>query len=268
MFFWKMKGFLSCGFKLISKASLRACHVQIDPNKSDIFNNPIRIKIEKAKRTFSLASSEQQASMCLEASLSFSFFLLFLVNIFSIIFLFMVYTEELATLQQQGKKLAAYAFVTEGILETKEEKICLQKIRKVESPFVLLAAPDCRLHIKCVVKPWTGYDVTKEKSRKEEEQIVYMTEYGTVYHKNRSCTHLSLSIQAVSYTGIDEKRNEAGECYGSCEYCGENGIVTVVFITDHGNRYHTTCKCPGLKRSVKSLPISEVEGVNPCKKCG
>ena len=268
MFFWRMRVFLKNSCKIVLKASLRACHNQFDPNKCDIFDNPIRIKKKKSKRTFSPAPSYQNASMCLEAALSFSFFLLFFVNVFSMILIFMVYTEELTSLQQQGKRQAAYAYVAAGLLETKEENICLQKVKKVESVFSLLSAPDCRLHIKCVVKPWTGYDLTKGKTRAEEEQIVYMTEYGSVYHKNRSCAHLSLSIQAVSSVRVKDKRNESGECYYPCEYCDEDGIYTVFFITLHGNRYHTTTKCQGLKRNVRSLPVSETEGVKPCSKCG
>ena len=95
-----------------------------------------------------------------------------------------------------------------------------------------------------------------------------MTEYGSVYHKNRSCTHLSLSIQAVASALVSAQRNESGEYYDPCEYCGDKGFVTVVFITSYGNRYHTTAKCRGLKRTVKALRLSEVEGVNACSKCG
>ena len=82
--------------KIVLKASLRACHIQIDPNTSDSSNNPKRIKNSIFNRTLSLAPSEYRASMCLEASLSFSFFLLFFVNVLSIIFLFMTYTEDLS----------------------------------------------------------------------------------------------------------------------------------------------------------------------------
>lgn len=267
MFFWKKKDyFIYCFHKKI-KASLRACHNQIDPNICDSPTNKKRIKKRISKRTFSFTPSEFQASMCLEASLSFSFFLLFMVNVFSIIFLFTTYTRDLSELQQQGKRAAAYAYVTEGTLGENED-ICLEKNRVIKSPFALLSISNCRLHIKCVVKPWTGYNVADGKNRNEEDKIVYMTEYGSVYHKNRSCTHLSLSIQAIASDLVFTERNESGECYEPCEYCEDKGFVTVVFITSHGNRYHTTAKCRGLKRSVKTLRLSEVEGISPCQKCG
>lgn len=268
MFFWKMAYFLIHNVKINLKASLRACHDQTDPNTCDIKSNPKNMKNRISKRTFSPSPSDYRASMCLEASLSFSFFLLFFINVLSIILLFMTYTRDMADLHQQGKEAAAYAYITEGVFGSNEENIRLQKNRIMESPFTILAAPSCRLYTQCVVKPWTGYDVTKGKNRAEEDSIVYMTEYGTVYHKNRACTHLALSIQAVASGIVNNKRNESGEYYDPCEYCGENGLVTVVFITSYGNKYHTTAKCRGLKRSVRSMPLSEAEGVNPCQKCG
>ena len=269
MFFGDKAYYLIQNLKSIKKASLRACHKQTDPNKSDIIkNNPKSIKSRKFQRTFSLAPSEYQASICLEASLAFSFFLLFFINIFSIIFLFISYTGNLANLQQQGKKAAAYAYATEGIFDSNEDVIRLQKVIGAEFPLGLLSFSKYKLCVQCVVKPWTGYDVTGGKKRVEEDAIVYMTEYGSVYHKNRDCTHLALSIQAVAAYGLSERINEYGECYTACEYCGKNGIVTIVYITSYGNRYHTTTKCPGLKRTIKTIPLSQVKGVNPCQKCG
>ena len=266
MFFGKKPRKFSNHLKSKTKASLRACHKLTDPNKSDIINNPKNIKI--SRRTFFLTPSEYQASMCLEASLSFSFFLIFFVNILSIITLFSTYTENMACLQQQGKKAAAYAYITESTLGSHEEIIRLQKNIKIQFPIGIMGESKYRMAVQCVVKPWTGYDVSNIKNREEEDSIVYMTEYGSVYHKNRACTHLVLSIRAVGFADVNEKRNDEGELYEACEYCGEEGMVTIVYVTSYGNKYHTTTKCQGLKRTIKTIPLSEVKGVSPCQKCG
>ena len=266
MFFGKKIKKLSNYLKSKTKASLRACHKPTDPNKCDIINNPKNIKI--SQRTFFLTPSEYQASMCLEASLSFSFFLIFFMNILSIITLFTTYTENMACLQQQGKEAATYAYITEGALGSNEDIIRLQKNIKIQFPIGVIRASNYRMAVQCVVKPWTGYDVSNIKNRKEEDSVVYMTEYGSVYHKNRACTHLVLSIRAVGFADVKEKRNEDGEFYEACEYCGENGMVTIAYITSYGNKYHTTTKCQGLKRTIKTIPLSEVKGVSPCQKCG
>ena len=180
----------------------------------------------------------------------------------------MTYTKDLERLQQQGKKIAANAYITEGLFGGNEDLIRLEKNVVAESPIGILKLPKGWLQVQCVVKPWTGYDVTEVHKRGEEDSIVYMTEYGSVYHKNRACTHLALSIRAVASSKIMENRNEDEEHYEACEYCGENGIVTVVFVTSYGKKYHTTTKCQGLKRSIRSIPLSQVKGVNPCQKCG
>lgn len=266
MFFWKNQIFL---IHINSfKASLQSCHKKNNPNKSDIRNNPKRIKIRIAKRTFSFSPSYYSASMCLETSLSFSFFLLFLVNIFSIISLFMIYSEDLNVLHQQGKRAAAYSYLANNEIESENDIIRLENSRNIKAPFSLLAIPECRVYTQCVVKPWTGYDVTNADVWKKEEQIVYITEYGEVYHKNRGCSYLTLSIQAMDAGIIKEKRNETGEQYLPCEYCKSDSMVTLVYVTAYGNRYHTTTKCRGIKRTIKKIPISEIKEKTLCKKCG
>ncbi len=109
---------------------------------------------------------------------------------------------------------------------------------------------------------WTG----KEMPEHEEEQMVYVTETGTVYHTALSCTSLSLSIREVSRSKLDTIRNANGSIYHTCEYCGE-GTGDKVYVTTHGVRYHSDKTCSGLKRSIQSIPISEVGDRALCKRC-
>ncbi len=267
MFFGE-KNLMHKNMKENKKASLQACHVQIDPNSSDSeLNSKTNIK-QRIQRTFSLAPSDYRASMCVEASFSFSFFLLFLVNVFSVILWFRTYSDNTFTLWQRGKQLAAYSYITEGLTGSNEDLIRLQKTEKMESVFSVLPIPDAKLVSVCVIKPWTGYDVTQGKNRREEDIIVYMTQYGSVYHKDRSCTHISLSIQGVPAAVVGGMVNEEQKAYTPCEYCGDYGFVTMVYITNYGDRYHTSIKCRGLRRYIRSVPLSQVEGVPPCGKCG
>ena len=173
--------------------------------------------------------------------------------------------EDIYSIHQQGKKIAAYAYITEEIAE--QDEIRLQNSRKMESMFSLFSAWEYRIHSQCVIKAWNGYDISKENNE-TYETMVYVTEHGKVYHKNRGCNYLVLSIQQIALSQIDEKRNKSGECYDACESCNNQSFVTLVYITDYGNKYHTTTKCQGLKRSVKSIPFSQAEGMELCKKCG
>lgn len=87
------------------------------------------------------------------------------------------------------------------------------------------------------IKAWTGYE--KGLFNSEDDEIVYVTETGIVYHKDYHCTHLELSIHMAERDLVDGLRNTSGEKYHACEKCG-GGSGSGVYITDNGNRYHSS----------------------------
>ncbi|WP_074890248.1 hypothetical protein [Butyrivibrio proteoclasticus] len=116
---------------------------------------------------------------------------------------------------------------------------------------------------------WTGYDLEGEQGECSfEEEMVYVTEHGEVYHRDINCKYLKLSTRSIDFDGIKNARNEDGSKYYPCEYCGQQVKRGNVFITDYGNRYHSKVDCPGLKRKIYTIPISEVGGRHPCSGCG
>lgn len=120
---------------------------------------------------------------------------------------------------------------------------------------------------RCCMKAWTGYALSENASEGDgSEELVYITETGGVYHKSRSCTHLSLSVRTAGWETVGGLRNEDGAKYYPCEKCGANAKDTV-FLTDQGNRYHTSLACSGLKRTVYTVPISQAGGRGPCSRC-
>lgn len=120
---------------------------------------------------------------------------------------------------------------------------------------------------RCRMKAWTGYQAENAAaSGKTGEELVYITETGTVYHKSRNCSHLALSVRTVKTGSLNELRNGDGGKYYPCEKCGKNAGSSV-FITEQGNRYHTSLNCSGLKRTVYVVPISEAGGRGPCSRC-
>ena len=113
--------------------------------------------------------------------------------------------------------------------------------------------------------PWTGYE-GGAFSEEEDDRIVYITETGEVYHLSRSCSHLNLSIHEVSADSLESLRNSSGGKYKPCENCkgeGEN-----VYITDDGDRYHSSLSCSGLKRTIIEIKYSEVGDRRACSGCG
>ena len=135
-------------------------------------------------------------------------------------------------------------------------------------PFIkLLGFPGFIIKNRCRMKAWTGYALKETGlSDETEEELVYITETGTVYHKSRNCTHLALSVHAVETKCVETLRNEDGAKYYPCERCGENAGSTV-FLTNQGNRYHTNLGCNGLKRTVYTVPISQAGGRAACSRC-
>lgn len=114
------------------------------------------------------------------------------------------------------------------------------------------------------MKTWTGYE--KGGLSLENDEIVYVTETGLVYHKDYHCTHLDLSIRMVPVKDIENMRNENGGKYHACERCrGQTG--TKAYITDNGDKYHSSLSCSGLKRTIYAVRKSEVVGKRACSKC-
>lgn len=114
------------------------------------------------------------------------------------------------------------------------------------------------------IKVWNGYE--KAGFGTDDERIVYVTETGIVYHRNYHCTYLDLSIHMVQAGAVEDLRNSSGGKYHACERCG--GGSGGVYITNTGDRYHSSLSCSGLKRTVYAIPISEAVGKRACSKCG
>ena len=125
---------------------------------------------------------------------------------------------------------------------------------------------------RCRLRAWTGYDpsLDEKNTRLENEtKYVYITQDGEVYHLNRNCTHLVLSIQECSSNSLENFRNENGSKYTICEICGESSNLKQnrIYITENGDRYHISHNCSGLKRTVMIIPVSEAGGRRVCSRC-
>lgn len=118
-------------------------------------------------------------------------------------------------------------------------------------------------------KAWTGYDVTRYVSdMQQEDPMVYITETGTVYHLDRNCTYLNPSVESVPAMIVGDKRNQSGGKYYPCEICSVGVSVGQVYITNQGSSYHSRVNCSGLKRTIYTVPLSQVGGRGRCSKCG
>ena len=97
--------------------------------------------------------------------------------------------------------------------------------------------------------------------------MVYVTATGTVYHRDRNCTHIKLSIQEVGKDSVEKLRNRGGAKYYPCS-CYKSHPSSSVYITRDGTRYHSSVSCSSLKRTVKKVTLSDAGQLKPCSKCG
>lgn len=114
------------------------------------------------------------------------------------------------------------------------------------------------------VKAWTG---RAEQNLAKDEEVVYVTDTGTVYHTDYRCTYLQLSITFLSSEKLQSVRNESGGIYHPCEKCVHGQAMAGVYITNYGTKYHNSLSCSGVKRSIKAVKKSEVAGLGACVKC-
>ena len=218
-------------------------------------------RIQFGRRT-SLCTS-RRGSLTLEAALVLPFFLCAVAALICLFSFSAAYAKEERSLMEKAQTLAA---VGQG--DRSDPYILLYKSVPVELPFPGLFHNRDRLLCKASVRSWIGY--TGETFRAcEGEELVYVTPRGTVYHRNRNCTYLRLSVRTLSSGSLDTARNLSGGKYVPCEYCIKGHTVpSSVYITDYGTGYHSSRECQGLKRTIMAVPLSKVEGLRRCYRCG
>lgn len=142
---------------------------------------------------------------------------------------------------------------------------------KVKLPFSLGNRITCHFRQRVHTRAFTGVESRGDTDEREKEDVtVYITDTGRVYHRNHECTYLKLSISKVYYSDLKNLRNSGGGKYKACERCSEKELTsqTPVWITNYGDRYHTSKGCSGIKRGVEEIKLSEVGNRTPCSKCG
>lgn len=151
-----------------------------------------------------------------------------------------------------------------------QEDDCIDLVAEylIKAPVAVVGFGKQTFYNRMCTRAWTGYDNAKNSaSSTSEEEIVYITPQGTVYHRSRGCSYLKLSITSVDKSFLDTQRNQNGGKYYACSECGAS-CGNTVYITQYGDKYHATLSCNRLKRTILAVPISETGGRGACSKCG
>ena len=202
------------------------------------------------------------ASLTVEAALIIPMFFMAVICIVGIMGIYPKTLETMVSLRDDAQ-LAASVVTGDG-------EIWITLPETVEFSPLFLPAGVGTVKVSCTgsVRGWTGRDESSYGSLLDSApKYVYVTENGTVYHTNSSCTHINLSISRVSASELEGLRNENREKYKACEKCAKGDMSDMVYITDYGDRYHNSVSCSELKRTVKLVDISKLSGMSECSKC-
>lgn len=101
----------------------------------------------------------------------------------------------------------------------------------------------------------------------EDDEMVYVTRYGNVYHTDLECRALRVRIESVPTSEVGKKRNEDGCRYYPCSTCGGEPAGVFVYITPYGTRYHTNRACSQLRVDIFEIPLSSVGSRTECLLC-
>lgn len=169
--------------------------------------------------------------------------------------------------EKVSEEITGLSLLRSGILR-KDEMIDLVAEYFLDVPMLYLGDQKIYMLQRARVRAWTGRDTDSDgKASGESGTTVYVTVNGSVYHKDRECSHIRLSIQMVNRSQMESMRNTNGGKYHPCEAC-KGGTGNQMYVTDSGDRYHSSTSCSGLKRGVISVLLSEVESWSPCSRCG
>ena len=206
-------------------------------------------------------------SIAIETALILPVFLFAMLSVMYLTDAIRISSERTEKLSEQAYKLAKYAYLGGGATG---DIIDLVQRYRIDVPFDLLDTYDPYAVCRVRVRAFTGFN-NEKRGRGDDndaEEMVYVTEYGTVYHRSLSCSHLNFNIRSVDYKNVSKERSNDGSKYHPCEYCMSHGATPrTVYITDDGTRYHSTLSCGALKRTIHEVPLSETS-LPPCSECG
>lgn len=248
------------------------------------------------------AKKKIRAVLTVEAALIMPLFLLAVCTLLGMLDIYRVQALVKTSLHQSAEELGMYAAMENGNYEGKapvgivSSGVCMAYAKKhlpdlgtyvsvstlgsryehhrvrlkatvtYQLPFSLLPVTKIQVSNGSTVAAWTGYHPDKRDETGEGgEEMVYVSDYESVYHTSAQCTHLDLSIHQGERNQMEKLRNLYGKKYYVCEKC--KGNSTLVYYTEKGDRYHSQISCSGLKRSLRLVEKSTVHAQNQCERC-
>lgn len=235
----------------------------------------------------------QKASLTVEAALVLPLLIFAMVTLAGVMDFLRMENMIIGSMQESAETLGMYGAVEElsmGAVLLKAESNIPTEVRKKGSlsfigsnvsaekvelkasysyrlPFVLFPLQkENRVRVYC----WLGNNYMEQAAKSSApEEMVYVTDHESVYHESAVCSHLQLSVRAVPVWMLGALRNGYHKRYQECEFCKNKGTSEAgsLYITDFGDCFHISARCPGLKRTVRLVKKSSVPGLPGCSRC-
>ncbi len=225
--------------------------------------------INQSGKRAAIFTSIKNASFTVEAALILPFFLLICLTIFGMLNFYSLYVSESVALKDRAEKTAVYAYESDRSPDS-DGYLTLTKPVNYKVPYSPVPLPALEVPCFARVHIWCGYLGSGFGfDSNTDSEMVYVTDYESVYHTDPSCSHLDLHIFTKSLSEARKSRNIDGARYHPCEKCiRKAGANPQVYLSERGTAYHNNLECSGLKRNVRLVEKSEVSGLRLCSRCG
>ncbi len=149
--------------------------------------------------------------------------------------------------------------------EVKDSKITFAVDYEVAFPFSVFGKNALPISQKRTGRIWDGSIPGADDT---DNLYVYVTPYGTAYHRSRLCPYINPSIRSAPVAQVSFLRNSSGGRYKRCPRCAR-GSSSICYITSWGTNYHYKISCSGLKRTIYQIPLEKAKlRYHACSKCG
>ncbi len=234
----------------------------------------ICVRMSKTGKDIACPLFSGKGSLTVEAALILPLFLLSSLTILSFIDVMRMSIERQMQQQEILRQGAVYANLLETAVQGREgDYLKLNYIQTVKLPIGGFGYKRVSVRQKGLIHIFNGYDDSCGDNVGWQQEYVYVTKHGTVYHKRRSCQSLNVNVRQVSGMRIKQKRNSDGKIYRACSYCikgfdKHNFSSSSLFVTDYGVNFHVRINCPELTRTVQVIKIEQAGGKRACRLCG
>lgn len=247
---------------------------QIFQTKIFSLKNRICIRMCETREGIACPLFSQKGSMTVETALVLPLFLLFCLTVLSFVDVMKMTIEQQMRHQELLRTGAVYATLLETTTEGREgDYIKLDYVYAMSLPVGGLGYKKVLVRQRSMVHIFNGYDDTYGDRVGQQQEYVYVTKEGSVYHKKRSCRYLHVNVRQVSGKRIKHERNTEQKKYWKCQICARGYTAAEIgkmelYVTDYGVRYHVRAGCSELTRTVQVIKIEEAGGRRVCRLCG